>query len=405
MRKLRTRLGAVILAVFVLAGLTAPAFTPAALAKTQLKDVSSSWAKSDILSLVGKGVIKGYPNGTFRPQKGVTRAEFAKILATAFHLDPTAPPTFPDAKSSWARSNIAALAERGIINGYPDGTFRPNNPIDRAEMIAMVTRALNFGDKDGIMTQGWPETFSDINNGNWAFKSVEIANRLGLLPPYYTDRLEPNVEATRADTAHMVNVAMGLNRVKGTILSVDKNAMAMTVTTDQKDTVTFTLPYDAIILRNGTIGDINSLTAGDSIQLLAGSDRVPHLVQTAGVITRTDVENKVSLLTNGLLKPAQVEDVIKGNWKGLGSELTSGVYNQLLAMGVTPEEAASILSRNWKNLKSLEQERLGDALSTQLNLPVDVLYALRDRNWSKVLDMAKIQLTQNLLGGLINLNS
>jgi hypothetical protein len=74
-------------------------------------------------------------------------------------------------------------------------------------------------------------------------------------------------------------------------------------------------------------------------------------------------------------------------------------------MGVTPEEAASILSRNWKNLKSLEQERLGDALSTQLNLPVDVLYALRDRNWSKVLDMAKIQLTQNLLGGLINLNS
>lgn len=404
MQKLGTRLLRVAVIGLVLAILVVAALSATTSAKTQLRDVNSSWAKDDILTLVNKGIINGYPDGTFRPQRGITRAEFAKIVARAFHLDPQGTPKFKDAKDHWARSHISALTERGIIKGYPDGTFRPDNRINRAEMIAMVIRALNFGEKDGIFTQGWPETFSDIPASHWAFKSVELANRLGLLPPYYGEKLEPETEATRADTAHMIRTALELDRITGTVATVDAQNMSITINTNQNDTATFTLPYDAIIVRNGTLSEVSNLMEGDAVQLINTREGMTRLVQATGVVTKADVTTKVSLLTGRLLTPEQVEALIKGDWKSLGNTMQYALYNQLLTLGATPEEAEAILAKDWKNLSSLGKERLAKAISTELNLPVEIVYALYDRDWNKVQDLARLQLTQAVLGRLLNLN-
>lgn len=77
-----------------------------------LKDISASWAKSDIEALVKDGIINGYPDGTFRPENPVTRAEFARILARAFHYESSSRGDFGDIRNHWAEKDINVSRKR-----------------------------------------------------------------------------------------------------------------------------------------------------------------------------------------------------------------------------------------------------------------------------------------------------
>ena len=100
------------------------------------------------------GIVKGDSHGKFNPNAPITRAEFAAIAARFDDKANTTAVDFSDIASHWAKNEISAAANNGWINGYTDGTFRPNNKITRAEAMTLVNRVL----------KRLPETAEDLHN-------------------------------------------------------------------------------------------------------------------------------------------------------------------------------------------------------------------------------------------------
>jgi hypothetical protein len=120
---------------------------PAASGQTAFTDVpAQEWYAGSIAAATQAGLVKGYDNGTFRPDGMVTREELATVLARGLNLTPPtgASITFSDAGevSAWAKESLTALAATGLVQGYPDGTFQPRGMVTRAECAVFVYRAL-----------------------------------------------------------------------------------------------------------------------------------------------------------------------------------------------------------------------------------------------------------------------
>ncbi|MGE5508185.1 MAG: S-layer homology domain-containing protein [Chitinophagales bacterium] len=366
----------------------------------QLSDINGSWAKGDIQQLVDRGVVTGYPDGTFRPARNVTRAEFAKMMAKAFHIDPVDGNSFKDTQGHWAQHYIKALVDAKIIQGYEDNTFRPDRTVTRAEELAMITRALKVDDQNEQLSSDWPASYADLDSKNWAFVPVEIANRLGLVPSYIQTKFEPDKKATRADTAYVVRAAMDLIEVKGQVASVDPQNNALTIKPDLGEQRQFTLPFDAMLFRNGTISDLQNFTAGDQVMVVTGTEGQPRLVKALGIVTKADLANRAASLTHGLLTSDQIAALMSGDKTAISGSMKASLYNQLTNMGVGAEEAEALLNKDWSSLQGLSRDRIAQALGQQLNLPSDVVGAVLSRDWNQLQQAMQVQLTSQLLAKL-----
>ena len=109
-----------------------------------LSDVTrGQWFNHAVSTLSSMGIVKGHNDGTFAPNAPITRAEFAAIAARFDDKNTNTSSKFTDIASHWAKNEIGIAANKGWINGYPDGTFRPNQYITRAEAMTLVNRVLN----------------------------------------------------------------------------------------------------------------------------------------------------------------------------------------------------------------------------------------------------------------------
>lgn len=111
-------------------------------------DIVDHWAKEEISTLSLQGIIQGYTDGTFHPDQSVTRAELVQLLDRAIGFEGLEKVktgiSFPDVEEDfWGREAIEKAAETGIINGYPDGSFRPNDPVTREELAVIIYRLLS----------------------------------------------------------------------------------------------------------------------------------------------------------------------------------------------------------------------------------------------------------------------
>lgn len=135
------------------------------------------WCNRAIATLTNMGIIKGYTDGTFRPNADITRAELATIIARFAKLDVNTK-TFSDINGHWAQKNIELAAGNGWINGYEDGTFRPNNNITRAETFAMINRVLDRQTEsvsDLLPTSEMNMWSDNLNENAWYYKDVQEA--------------------------------------------------------------------------------------------------------------------------------------------------------------------------------------------------------------------------------------
>ncbi|PZD97223.1 hypothetical protein DNH61_03765 [Paenibacillus sambharensis] len=167
-------------------------------------DLDGHWAQQAIERAAALGIMKGYPDGTFRPKGEVTRAEFAAMITRAFTLKSAAGVTseFTDAAKlpGWAKEHIAEAAAAGIVTGYADGSFRPNALITRTEMTAVLARVLelqpdgnaklSFGDKDSIPA--------------WARPAVASAVKAGIVKGSSGNRFSPASSASRAEAGAVI---------------------------------------------------------------------------------------------------------------------------------------------------------------------------------------------------------
>ncbi|MEW6048498.1 MAG: S-layer homology domain-containing protein [Bacillota bacterium] len=165
-------------------------------------DTAGHKQEAAIDRIASLGLVKGYPDGTFKPDAPITRAEFAKVMVCALGLETaaemmaTTPTVFADVPVGyWATGYINVAASQGIVNGYPDGTFQPNNNVTYAEALKMILCALGYK-PEVFRTIVWPVT--------WVAKAME----LGITGGVTLATGAASLPATRADIARLVDNAL-----------------------------------------------------------------------------------------------------------------------------------------------------------------------------------------------------
>lgn len=148
------------------------------------------------------GFVNGYADHSFRPNKQVNRAEFVTMLARALKLPESSAGTFKDASAipAWASAYAAQAAAAGIISGYEDGTFRPEQQLTRTELTVMIVRAL------GITVDPQAKlSFADSSEvPNWAVPYIAAAAENSLVSGTGQNRFAPNQIATRAEAVVLI---------------------------------------------------------------------------------------------------------------------------------------------------------------------------------------------------------
>jgi hypothetical protein len=129
------------------------------------------WAKDDIVRAARMALMVGYPDGTFKPDAPITRAEMATVIARLLPEETAGSADFTDTAGSWAQEAIGKAAAAGIVYGYEDGAFRPDSTLTRAEAVTMIDRLLERGPLDGAPQQ-WP----DVTKAHWAFGYIQEAS-------------------------------------------------------------------------------------------------------------------------------------------------------------------------------------------------------------------------------------
>ena len=142
---------------------------------TKFSDASDDWYSKAINYVVGKGLISGYPNGTFKPNESITRAEFAQMISGYVKNEKASTSDFKDVKDHWAKDAIDKLYGNKNVNGYPDGSFKPNAKITRAEAVTILNsvfnRNTNKSSLNNVNTSSLNK-FSDVSEGFWAYYNI-----------------------------------------------------------------------------------------------------------------------------------------------------------------------------------------------------------------------------------------
>ncbi|USG65059.1 chitobiase/beta-hexosaminidase C-terminal domain-containing protein [Brevibacillus ruminantium] len=131
----------------------------------------SHWAAKAIQLVYSAGLMTGDADGLFHPNATVTRADMATIFAKWKNLETKQGAAFTDVQGHWAATSIAAVAEQGMMKGYADGSFRPNQGVTRAEAAALFNRVTGRGPLVGITKAIW----SDVSMTHWAFAEIAEA--------------------------------------------------------------------------------------------------------------------------------------------------------------------------------------------------------------------------------------
>lgn len=166
--------------------------------------ITGHWGEKAIKRAVELGIVNGYADGTFRPDGRVTRAEFAVMIGRALGLDgeeDSLPFLDEERIPSWARSYVVQALEAGIINGYADRSFRPDQRINRAEITAMIVRAIGIPES----TANTELTFADADQiPSWARPYIVTAFEAGLIQGKGNHRFAPLDDASRAEAVTLI---------------------------------------------------------------------------------------------------------------------------------------------------------------------------------------------------------
>lgn len=154
---------------------------------------SNHFAFAAIESLSSQGVIKGYTDGTFRPNEKVTRGQAAAMINRVLKYKPKNISSFKDVPATYSfATDIAAMKELGIINGFEDGTYRPNESLTRTQMAVIVSRAFNLK-----MPSNTSASYSDVSKSYWAYNYIISMKAYDRTTGFQTSTYNGNNIATR----------------------------------------------------------------------------------------------------------------------------------------------------------------------------------------------------------------
>ena len=330
-------------------------------AAVTFSDVKGHWGESYIYSGVEKGYIKGYTDGTFKPDKTVTRAEFSKMLNQAIGMNRVATVGFTDVPTTaWYFDEVRKAVAAGYIAGYSDNTFRPDIPITRQEAAVIVARVVSEpGTAKSVTALGDSGSIA-----SWALPYVRTVYTKGYMVGDELGRFNPESPLTRAAAAKVITLLLNGERIVSAdnqIISVPGMKYEDTLFANDV-TISSALGDGGVTLKNcrviGTLtvnggGDLDGLVL-DNVAVnklvLADADGDVHVRMTKGTaVKETSVQRGAYLEEDAALTGAGVTDLALSG-KSLDSEtlrlagkfgkLSAGCSTILNADKATVEELA-----------------------------------------------------------------
>ena len=160
-------------------------------------DITGHWAESQIKDFISKGYLNGYPDGTFKPQASIKRSEFVKILNKVFGLTTKSGKVFDDTVWHWAKDEIDIAVTNGVCQGTSSTTFEPDAPITREAAAKMIANYKKISDTHHNKINGYND---GSQTANWAINEVEAILEAGYMNGYSdTNTFKPKNNITRAE--------------------------------------------------------------------------------------------------------------------------------------------------------------------------------------------------------------
>jgi len=192
--------------LFCLSILAASGSAPA-IAATQPTDINGHWAHSQIANMIEQGVFAGYPDGTFKPDTPITRAEFITVINRAFNFTATANSSYTDVSSSdWFMPEVAQAQAAGYISGYLDGSMKPDQQISRQEVAIIVVKVMHL---DIAGTDALTKFTDFAAIPTWSSPACAAMVKEGLMGGYPDGTFQAGSPTSRAMVAVILNQAIG----------------------------------------------------------------------------------------------------------------------------------------------------------------------------------------------------
>jgi hypothetical protein len=168
------------------------------LPKGEFSDLDKDhFAYEAVKTLSKQDIITGFEDQTFRPNDQVTRAQAAAIINRILKVKPKTLQSYKDVPSSNRfAEDIAAIKQLGVINGFPDGTFRPNETMTRAQMAVIVKNAFKL---NATVASSSTHTYADVSSSYWAYEAIMIINQIDKTTGFKTETFRKTDPASRAD--------------------------------------------------------------------------------------------------------------------------------------------------------------------------------------------------------------
>jgi hypothetical protein len=353
----RSHLSWLVLAVFTMTIFFGSGLT--AVAAPGLSDVQGHWAADTIQKMVDAGVVAGQPDGTFKPDNNISRAEFATLVVKAFKLEEKAGKVFTDTSDHWAKAFISTANANGIVSGYSDTEFGPNDPITREQMAVMIVKAA------GWKAEGAAKVFpDDASISAWAKEAVSTASAQGVIKGRPDGNFDPKANATRAEAAVVISGTLDVKAAPEKpvdISTLDKAGTYGPASGSQEINGNVTISASGVILQNAVItGDLliaEGVGSGEATlknvtvkgtTTIKGGETVNFENCKLGKVNIKKAEGKSNVVLSGTTSISELlaNSAVKVSGQGTIDKAVVYVANVVIEMKPTAYEVASGITAN-----------------------------------------------------------
>ncbi|MFS1511496.1 S-layer homology domain-containing protein [Chengkuizengella sp. SCS-71B] len=267
-------------------------------------DVDGHWAEKQLKQWIDNGLLNGYGEGVYKPNQTLTRSEAAAFVNRAFEHEETAEVNFPDVElSDWFYNDVSKALAAGFMTGYEDGTFKPDQNITRQELAVMIFRLLDLEVKPEAV-----DSFDDAASiGEWAKGEIGALVDLGIVSGY-NNKIQPEGLSTRAEAIVMIQRAteylytFSEAGTYGPEEGIDTILSNVTVTATGVTLQNLVIEGDLLLTEGIGEGDVylNNVTVKGTTIISGGGENSIHLTDTVLVTVIVDKKNgKVRIVAEG----------------------------------------------------------------------------------------------------------